>query len=141
VPHIPVVYQFFGPVQTPLVQSPGPTWTFPGIALSPSTKAFPFKLGTCFARAARWVHIWTPNLCANQARLVYFDDGPTNIIEAALLPQSDRREPTVLAVDVLALFNTLTMQSVSKHLGVQVRGNGRTAFQLFESRLEVLYGV
>jgi len=87
------------------------------------------------------VHIWTPNLCANQARLVYFDDGPTNIIEAALLPQSDRREPTVLAVDVLALFNTLTMQSVSKHLGVQVRGNGRTAFQLFESRLEVLYGV
>ena len=146
---IPVTYQLFGPAheQAALTKAYGPNfgqyapWVFVGSCLTCSTSMFVFNLPMPSAYFARWQLIWTPNNTNTVARLVAFDDGPSNIVEIARIYSDGSMNPVAPAVDITAVFNQLVAAGVKKHIGFQISDDGVNKWTLFESRLDVNYNI
>lgn len=135
---IPATFQLFGPVQYDGAHKSvnGAVWVFPGNALSASTKTFIFSRRLPFVTFARWLLVWTPNASAD-ARLVYFDDGPTNIVQVAELHGASST-PQATAVDITHTWNNLAQAGVTKTFGFQLKDDG-IAPVIYESRLEFTF--
>ena len=135
---IPVTIQLFGPVQGAgaLVDTGNANWEFKGNALSASTKAMWFEHGFANILFARWLTIWTPN--GNTCRLVYMDDGPSNIAGIASVT-SESSTPVPQSANVTDVLNYLIGQGINKQIGIQFSGGGTNTFTLYDSRLELVF--
>jgi hypothetical protein len=142
--YVPI--QLFGPVQSngANIQTLPTTYAFPGSALTASTKTFDFELNGGFPPVifAVWRLIWTPGVTtANFMRLVHFDDGPVNVTQIVEIGGVSSSTPRNDAVEITTALNALITAGVRKNIGFQVKGNNSTSTTLYESRLEITYGL
>ncbi|RPJ28030.1 MAG: hypothetical protein EHM33_05990 [Chloroflexi bacterium] len=128
---------------SPIVGSvSGGDWAFPGVALTANTKSF---LGNFLQGRqliyARWVLAWNPNTTTSPTgvRLVYFDDGPTNIVEFARNEEASRISPMVGGAFVTSTFQYLVNNGLYKHVGQQTYGNGSNGALIYSSIIELAY--
>lgn len=143
---IEVVYQLFGPVQHDgrELSNYSSSWGFIGDALSASTKGFPFSKGLPHVERAYWKMVWTPNTPSVQVRLIYADDGPSNITEIGRISHCGQVTPIATpTLDFTEVFNALVDSAVDKQIGFQIMDslccdyNAPTS--IYESRLVVIY--
>jgi hypothetical protein len=134
----PHTVQLFGPVQAEgaLIQTPTSLWEFPGSALTASTKTYWFSDPFPGILSVVWRLIWKPESTANVARLVYFDDGPANIVPIAYIYGTAAGGPVNVTAIVSPEFQALAANKQYKNIGWQVIGNGSAPITVYESRLE-----
>lgn len=135
-------HQLFGPVAhygAIRDHAVGTQWVFPGSALTAATKRFRFSRGLQSVNSAVWLLMWvTPNR-SHKARLVYFDDGPSNVVEICEVTGTGEGQPRVNSFDLTGLFNKLVAERIDKNIGWQLKDDGNTAAEVFESRLEIVW--
>lgn len=93
---------------------------------------------------ARWVCAWnpsTPGASPAIARLVYADDGPSNITEITRFSHTSYTNPIDDTVDITAilqpLWNSWRDGGVYKHIGHQTAGDGADHPLIYQSRIEL----
>ena len=108
-----------------------PCW-FGGAALTSSTNTVYFG-SLRRIQIAHWIVVMTPR--GGGARLVSFDDGPTNIVELARWDDS-RYTPMVAGAYVTEQLNAIIDSGIGhKHIGLQICG----AAQIYSSVIGIVH--
>ncbi len=135
---------FFRNAAAPIIgAASGAQYAFPGAALTASTAKLWFNLisqGSIIA--ARWVLAWNPKTGASPTgvRLVYFDDGPANIVQIGEITSTNYSTPRVDAVWVTTYLQNLLASRVERNFGHQTFGNGVNGPSIYSSALEIVWG-
>lgn len=119
------------------------SWT--GAATTANTFTIrPYLFEGWTVKFCRWVCAWTPNTPGASpaiSRLVYADDGPSNITEIARFTHTNYMTPIDDTVDITAiikpLWNAWRDAGVGKHIGHQTAGDGLDSPLIYQSRIEL----
>ena len=110
-------------------------WVWAGTALTASTVRQWFQFGFPAVQYVRWLLVWNAEgNAANGARLIHADDGPTNITTIAEFTGLTSTNPIVSGVDITTAWNGLILGSVTKNIGIQLRGNPT----IFRASIEIV---
>ena len=135
--------QLFGPVQNDgsHVQAASNIWQMAGASTSTSFKTFWFNRAW---QRITWASLrieWIPMVRANSLRLIAADDGISNIQVLAEIAGADHRNPLLSVVNVTVAFQQLARTGRQRHIGWQVRGDGRNQLRVYQIHLEILEAV
>lgn len=136
----PAVYSMFGPVQGngALSQVPGASYAFQGEALTASTKRL--FIGPNCARV-HWAAVsvvWAPGSSQNSIEIVAFDDGPSNIVQLAVINGANLSTPTGTGVLITDKLRAIVATGIShKHIGFRIKGV--TGYTINEVRMDVVW--
>lgn len=122
----------------------GANWLWPGIACTSST----LKLYPAFQCKqivfARWVLVWNPSAPGESptgVRLVYCDDGPSNIVEIVRQTRTFATTPFDDAVDITTKLGSIWCAyagiGMPFQIGHQAFGNGANGPLIYGSWIEV----
>lgn len=121
----------------------GAAFAWPGVACTASTvKVYPELQGRQIA-FARWVLAWNPSTGSSKTgvRLVYCDDGPSNIQEIGRQERVDANTPFDDTLDVTAVVQSVwdTYAAAGKYFqfGHQAYGNGANGPLIYGSWIEI----
>ena len=135
-----VVVDIYGPEPRDAqatADSPGGTYTWPGAALSTSTRRFYFDRGLRTLVRATWELAWIPDGTGDGVRLVHMDDGPTNITQIAERTGAPAGYEYYTA-DLTSAINALIASGVFKHIGLQWKASG--TIEVHRSSLVLVFG-
>lgn len=139
---------FYKNTQVPLVGTNTQDWQWPGLALTANTSRFSADLlQDAKIVAVRWVLVWNPKMIDSEkfsaVRLVNFDNGPTNIVEIAVIKSKVDKNystPRVDVIDVTKEFKLLLENRVTKQIGHQTMSTTGTSVWIYGSWLEIIWG-
>jgi hypothetical protein len=139
-----VVFDLYRNAGTPVSGKPGGAqFDWPGSACTPSTvKLYP-ELQCRKIAFARWVLSWNPmtGTSPTGVRLVFADDGPSNIQEIVRQLRTNGNTPYDDAFDITAKFQATwnAYQAAGKYvnLGHQTVGNGGNSPLIYGSWVEL----